>query len=81
MSQKLSVNDFKWVKTVPKIDEDFIKSYDNDGDIGYFLDVDIEYPRELRVHSDLPVLPEKMKISKCSKLVCTLHAEITMLSI
>ena len=25
------------------------------------------------MHSDLPFLPERMKINKCSKLVCNLH--------
>ena len=46
MSQKLPVNGFKWVKKVSRIDEDFIKNYDEDGDIGYFLGVDIEYPKK-----------------------------------
>ena len=34
MSQKLPVNGFKLVKNVSKIDEDFVKSYNEDGDIG-----------------------------------------------
>ena len=35
------------------------------------LVVNIEYPKALHMlHSDLPFLPEKIKISKCSKLVC-----------
>ena len=60
MSQKLPVNGFKWVKKVSKIDEDFIKNYDEDGDIGFFFEEDIEYPIELHdLHSDLPFLPEK----------------------
>ena len=64
MSQKLPVNGFKWVKNVSKIDEDFIKYYDEDGDIAYFLEADIEYPRELHdLHSDLPFLPERMEKS------------------
>ena len=40
MSQKLPVNDFKWVKNISKIDKDFIKSYDEDSDKGYILEVD-----------------------------------------
>ena len=64
VSQKLPVNRFKWIKKVSKINEDFIKNYNKDGDIGYFLNVDIEYPRELHdLHSDLPFLPERMKIN------------------
>ena len=53
------------------VTEDFIKSYDEEGDAGYLLVVDIEYPKTLRIlHSDLPFLPEKIKINKCSKLIC-----------
>ena len=59
MPQKLLVKGFKWVKDVSKIDKDFIKIYDEDGDIGYFLEADIEYPRELHdIHSDLSFLPK-----------------------
>ena len=43
MSQKFPVNGFKWVKNVSKIDEDFIKNYDEDSDKGYMLEVDVEY--------------------------------------
>ena len=35
-SKKLPVNGFfKWIKKVSKIDEDFIKNCDEDGNIGY----------------------------------------------
>ena len=46
MSQKLPVNDFKWVKQeeLSKFNEDFIKNYDENGNIGYFCEVDIDYP-------------------------------------
>ena len=37
MSRKFPVNGFKWVKIVSKIDEDFIKNYDEDGDKHIFL--------------------------------------------
>ena len=70
MEQNLPVGVFKWVSDVSRIDEDFTKNYDENSDIGYFLKVDIEYPKELHdLHSDLPFLPERMKINKCSKLV------------
>ena len=37
MSQPLLVDFFKFVKNVSKIDEDFIKNYDEDSDKGYIL--------------------------------------------
>ena len=71
MSKKLLVDGFKWVDDLSMFTEDFIKSYDEEGDVAYLLAVDIEYPKALRMlHSDLPFLPEKMKINKCPKLVC-----------
>ena len=74
MSQNLPVDGFKWVKDVSKIDEDFIKNYDEDSDKGYILEVDVEYPKNLHnLHNDLPFLPERMKISKCNKLVWNLY--------
>ena len=74
MSQKLPVDGFKWVKNVSKIDEDFIKNYDEDSDKGYIPEVVVEYPKNLHdLHSDLPFLPERMKTNKCNKLVCNLY--------
>ena len=74
MSQKLPVNDFKWINNVSKINEKLIKNYDEDSDKGYIFEVDVNYPKRLHdLHSDLPFLPERMKIDKCKKLVCNLH--------
>ena len=73
MSQKLPVNGFKWINDVTKIDEKFIQNYDEDSDKGYFLEVDVKYPKKLHdLHSDLPFLPERMEIGKCKKLICNL---------
>ena len=59
--------------------EDFIKNYNEEGDIGYLLVVDIEYPKTLRMlHSDLPFLPEKIKINKCTKLICNVTDKKTI---
>ena len=82
VTEKLPVRNFKWVKNVSKIDEYFIKNYDKDGDIGYFLKLDTEHPRELHdLHIDLPFLLNKMEIIKCNKLVYNLYDKKSMLSI
>ena len=73
MSQKLPVNDFKWVEDTSRIDEEFIKNYNENNKKGYILEVDVKYPKKLLdSHSDLLFLPKRMKIDKCKKLVCNL---------
>ena len=74
MSQKLPINGIKWIKNVTEIDEKFIKNYDEDSNKGYIFEADVKYPTRLHdLHSDLPFLPQRMKIDKCKKLVCNLH--------
>ena len=74
MSQKLPVNNFKWVKDTLRIHEEFIKNYNDNGKKGYILEEDIKYPKKLHdSHNALPFLPRRMKIDKCKKLVCNLH--------
>ena len=68
MSQKLPVNDFKLINNVSKINEKFIKNYNEDSDKGYTFELDVNYSKRLHdLHSDLPFLPERMKIDKCKK--------------
>ena len=63
-------------KNVSKLNEEFIKNYDEDSNKGYILEVDVEYLKDLNnLHSDLPFLSERMKIKKCNKLVWNLHDE------
>ena len=74
MSEPLPVDGFEWVKDLSKIDEDFVKNYDENSDKGYILEADVEYPKNLHdFHSDLPFLPERMKIDKCKKLIYNLY--------
>ena len=57
-----------------KFNEEFIKNYDEDSNKGYIFETDVEYPKNLHdLHSDLPFLPERMKINKCNKLLCNLY--------
>ena len=70
MSQKLPINGFKWVTNLPILNKNFIKSYNKNGDIGYFLEVDVEYPKKLfGSHNSLLFLPERKKLEKVEKLV------------
>ena len=60
MSQKLSLNGFKWVKELSKFVEHLVKDYDENSNKRYFFEVDIEYPKNLfNLQSDLPFLPER----------------------
>ena len=77
MSQKLPIDGFKWVEEndLSKFNEKFIKSYNEISDKGYFLEVDVKYPKNLhKLHSDLTIFTKKeKKKEKVKKLVCTLQ--------
>ena len=47
MPQTLRVNGFEWEENIDKFNEDFIKYYDEDSTKGYFLEVDVEYPKKI----------------------------------
>ena len=50
------------------------KKYDENDDYGAILEVDVDYPKHLhKLHSDLPFLPERMKINKVDKLICNVQ--------
>ena len=73
MSQKLPVNNFKLVEDTSKINEEFIKNFNENNKKGYILEVDVKYPKKFHdSYSDLPFVPKRMKIDKCKKLVCNL---------
>ena len=75
MSEKLSINGFKWVNDISGINENFVGSYNKkNSDKDCIVEVDVDYPSKLhKLHSDMPFLPERMKIDKTQKLVCNLH--------
>ena len=59
MSQKLPKDNFKWVEDTSRINEEFIKNYNENSNKGYSLEVDVNYPKKLHdLHSDLPFLPK-----------------------
>ena len=71
---KLPGNKFGWIKDTSQFNEDFIKSYDEESQEGYFLEADVQYPEKLHdLHYDLPFLLVQMKIEKVEKLVANLY--------
>ena len=42
MSQKLPVNNFEWIKDTSQLNENFIKSYNEESNEGYCLKVDVQ---------------------------------------
>ena len=74
MSQKLPIKGFKWVEDLSQFNEDLIKKYDEKSDTGYFLEVEIDYPKELfNLQKDLPLLPERKKVEKVEKLIYSIE--------
>ena len=57
MSQKLSVNNFKWVEDTSRINEEFLKNYNENSNKGYIFEVDVNVDVE-------PFLQRRMKIDK-----------------
>ena len=72
MSQSLPTGGFRWVKcdgNPNAIVEKLVNS-----DLGYLLEVDVSYPKELHdYHNDLPFMRAKMKINGVEKLVPNLY--------
>ena len=61
MSEYLPYEKFERVKNVDELD---VMSINKKSDVGYFLEVDLEYPNELHeLHNDYPLAPEKFAVS------------------
>ena len=61
MSENLPYEGFKWLKNVDEFD---VMSISKKSPIGFFLEVDLEYPDELHeLHNDYPLAPEKLAVS------------------
>ena len=61
MSEYLPYEGFKWLKNVDEFD---VMSVIEKSLIGYFLEVDLQYPDKLyELHHDYPVAPEKLAVS------------------
>ena len=76
MSTKLPFRGLKQVEEIYKFNEDFIKNYIRDSNIGYFLKVDFQYPEELNeFHNHFPFLSEAMNIGNVKKLLANLYGK------
>ena len=61
MSEYLPYGEFKWLKNVDKLD---VMSINEKSDVGYILEVDLKYPKELhKLHNDYPLAPEKLIVT------------------
>ena len=68
LSQKSPVNGSKWEDDISRFNE-IHKSYNENSNKGYFLEVDVEYLKKIfGSHKDLPFLPERKKLEKIEKL-------------
>ena len=68
----------KWIEKsrLSRFNDIFIKNYNENSDKGYLLEVYIDYPKKLfDLHKDLPFLPERKKVNKVEKLICSIEAK------
>ena len=68
MMQYLPTGGFEWVHldtTSPEYWTKFVNEQQDQQDLGYFFDVDLEYPKELHdLHDAYPLAPEHMEIKE-----------------
>ena len=70
MTQKLPTHGFKWIDVdIPSVLKLLEKKDTNQG---FIFEVDLEYPSSLwKTHNDYPLAPERIKIEKVDKLICS----------
>ena len=70
MIEKLPVSGFKWVKKISKFNERFIKSYNENSDIRYFLKQMQSIQNKCLIFIKIYDFYQREKIDKLKKLVC-----------
>ena len=61
MSEYLPYGQFKWLKNIDELD---VMSINEKSDVGYTLEVDLEYPDKLhKLHNDYSLAPEKIAVT------------------
>ena len=74
MSQRLPVNNVQWLEQTSQFNEDFVKNNNEESDKGYFLEVDVQYPKNWMNYITIYFfLPERKKSKKAKKLVTNLY--------
>ena len=69
MSEKLPIGGYTWSNDHDRYTSEFIKNYNENSNLRYLFEVDIEYPQHLHeIHSHLPFLSQKKE-----KLLATLN--------
>ena len=49
------LNDFKWIEETSQFNEEFIEIYNEDSDIGYITEADVQHPEKVfELYNDLP---------------------------
>ena len=72
MSEYLPYEKFEWLENIDKFD---VMSINEKNDVGYFLEVDLEYPDELHeLHNDYPLAPEKLAVT--NDMLSKYHKEV-----
>ena len=70
MSQKLPTGGFKWMNVNKSKVLKLLEKKDTNQ--GFIFEVDLDYPKSLwDSHNDYPLAPEKIKIDKIDKLICS----------
>ena len=65
MSHKLPISGFEWFP-VDLMTEEMIKNYSDANEVGYVLEVDLNYPEHLHnKHNDYPLAPERFNNKLC----------------
>ena len=61
MSEYLPYEKIEWLENINEFN---VITINEKSDIGYILEVDLEYPKELHeLHNDYPLAPEKLAVS------------------
>ena len=74
MSEKMPYKDFKWINVENTPVEEVLSRVLLDEDLGYILEVNLEYPSELHdLHNDYPLAPETVVLNRVNKLTPNLR--------